>query len=672
MLPWTQVNDLFNQGLRIAIVEYFDPVLGFQPLGVYQRVTQDNYPFFENFLQHMLLSDNGVIGTDFKIYSSLDDLFANNAPWTVCGAVDYTGVGFPASCTPTAEAPDPTVTNAYIQFTDNSPGNMKGFTDVKVSILSGGNCSATERKFVIYSVDNAPQSDQLQQLLALNPSLDLSTLDFMTCSDCEAGQALIINTRNSHTGVLTLTCPEYYVPCNYTCPFRATDSTSSLEAQSSYIYNVFQDPLWDQYFNDQGVNIVPLYKKRDADALTEAFQSGGVKDITLNVTNCTNLPNVVKFINDFIKKVMPGSTLQLKINGCSVTSDVAQQPNLIPLVALVAIVPIIIIGLVLWKLYAGYSWMSNLPNGVAWSFLNHNFNFGVGWDQIGSSDSYYYSKVYSEGSADYKRALSLFQDFLGGSELIILSIRAIFNPVLLRQFINQWELTTERLTSGKAVFGKTSYSDNPNQMWIVQKFNERAHHPKLPWNKDLTCPIIPTAHGTELFLAEKIAQTGFANLSKLDAGYFGSGIYFSTFVMYTLPYFAPKKKPSVILSYVVPGNIYPVKEHHKSPDSLLGKPLQSGYNSHYIVTTKSGTCISEEREGSTYDELVIPLEGQIVPAFIFEISNENFKDLNASWDREVEEESRYAQGRANNQGRNDGRDNRHLDVVPLEPTKEVI
>lgn len=667
MLPSTQINDLFNQGLRIAIVEVFDPMqLTFQPLGVYQRVTQDYYLFYENFLQQMSSSENGAIGVDFNIYSTVDDLFVSNAPWGAC-AMDFTGIGFPAGCDPSAEATDPTVTNKYIQFTDNSAGNMKGFTDVKVSILSGGNCSATEKKFVIYSVDNSPQSDQLQELLAINPALDLSTLDYMTCSDCVSGQALIINTRNTHSGVLTLTCPEYYVPCNYTCPFRALSDTSSLEAQSSYIYEVFQDPLWDQYFADQGVSIVPVFKKRDS---VEAYQSGSVKDITLNVTNCTNLPNVVNFINNFIKKTMPGSTLQLKINGCSVVSDIPQQPNLIPLVALVAIVPLVIIGLVLWKLYSGYSWMSHLPNGVAWSFLNHNFNFGVGWDQIGSSDSYYYSKVYSEGSADYKRALALFQDFLGGGELIIVSIRAIFNPVLLRQFINQWELTTERLTTGKAVFGKTTYSDNPNQMWIVQKFNERAHHPKLSWNKDLTCPIIPTAHGTELYLAEKISQTGFANLSKLDAGYFGSGIYFSTFVMYTLPYFASKKKPSVIVSYVIPGNIYPVKEHHKSPESLLGKPLQSGYNSHYIVTTKSGTCISEEREGATYDELVIPLEGQIVPAFIFEISNENFKDLNASWDREVEEESRYAQGRSNLGRGNDGRDFRQLEV--LEPNKEVI
>jgi hypothetical protein len=44
--------------------------------------------------------------------------------------------------------------------------------------------------------------------------------------------------------------------------------------------------------------------------------------------------------------------------------------------------------------------------------------------------------------------------------------------------------------------------------------------------------------------------------------------------------------------------------------------------------------------------------------------------LNASWDREVEEESRHAQGRANRDGGRDGardlgRDTRQLEVVEL-------
>jgi len=152
--------------------------------------------------------------------------------------------------------------------------------------------------------------------------------------------------------------------------------------------------------------------------------------------------------------------------------------------------------------------------------------------------------------------------------------------------------------------------------------------------KDLIVPILPTAHGTELFLAEKIAQTGFANLSSLDAGFFGSGIYFSTHVMYTLPYFSTKKSPAVILSYIIPGNTYPVVEHHRSAQSLLGKPMQGGYNSHYVVTNKNGSCIDKrQHDGTFYDEIVIPNENQIVPAFVFEIDPSNFKQVFEEWDR---------------------------------------
>jgi hypothetical protein len=35
-----------------------------------------------------------------------------------------------------------------------------------------------------------------------------------------------------------------------------------LAYQSAYIYDVLSDPLWQQYLADQGVNIVPVFKKR--------------------------------------------------------------------------------------------------------------------------------------------------------------------------------------------------------------------------------------------------------------------------------------------------------------------------------------------------------------------------------------------------------------------------
>lgn len=74
------------------------------------------------------------------------------------------------------------------------------------------------------------------------------------------------------------------------------------------------------------------------------------------------------------------------------------------------------------------------------------------------------------------------------------------------------------------------------------------------WNKDLAVPILATTHGTELAIAEKIAETGFASISAMDLGLYGKGIYFSTHAKYTLLNSA-KNRPAIIISYAVPGNV---------------------------------------------------------------------------------------------------------------------
>ena len=48
-------------------------------------------------------------------------------------------------------------------------------------------------------------------------------------------------------------------------------------------------------------------------------------------------------------------------------------------------------------------------------------------------------------------------------------------------------------------------------------------------------PIIPAVHGTSMEIAWKIVQNGFSNLSILDAGYYGRGIYtLSTVIVYII------------------------------------------------------------------------------------------------------------------------------------------
>lgn len=179
-----------------------------------------------------------------------------------------------------------------------------------------------------------------------------------------------------------------------------------------------------------------------------------------------------------------------------------------------------------------------------------------------------------------------------------------------------------------------------------------------------------TDFGLDLMVAEKICENGFAALSSLDAGYYGKGIYFTSSVLYTLPYMASRamyvpappcihpprprfnsgfgftlshpphthishnldslpdfdslqiraphlpflrpvspdlliSSPSIIFSWVIPGHIFPVTEHHKGPKSLLGSAIKNGFNSHYVLTTSDGSVISD-RTDQFYDELVNP------------------------------------------------------------------
>lgn len=127
----------------------------------------------------------------------------------------------------------------------------------------------------------------------------------------------------------------------------------------------------------------------------------------------------------------------------------------------------------------------------------------------------------------------------------------------------------------------------------------------------------------------------FLALSSLDAGYFGKGIYFTSFPFYTLPYISSRRIPAIILSWVLPGkaplpfdqtvfrfskkppkhqtqkpknckpvsvvsnlvglgHVYPVIEDHQGQDSLIGAAIKPGYNAHFIVTDKSGVCLQKE------------------------------------------------------------------------------
>jgi len=153
-------------------------------------------------------------------------------------------------------------------------------------------------------------------------------------------------------------------------------------------------------------------------------------------------------------------------------------------------------------------------------------------------------------------------------------------------------------------------------------------------SKKTELPLLPVLHGTQFAIAWKIATTGFAALSSLDAGYFGKGVYFTSSCKYSYPYTKFGPNPCMILSFVNPGNIYPVIENHQSDFSLLGSAIIPGYNSHYIRTTKDGCCLSQPSNNS-FDEFVMEQEAQIVPVVILELNPDASKHWQSRMQREL-------------------------------------
>jgi len=148
-------------------------------------------------------------------------------------------------------------------------------------------------------------------------------------------------------------------------------------------------------------------------------------------------------------------------------------------------------------------------------------------------------------------------------------------------------------------------------------------------------PILPTLHGTDESVAWKICRSGFATLALLDAGWYGSGIYFTTDARYALPYFGTKQQPALLIALLIPGNIYPVTESHLTlSNSMVGKPIPGGYQSCYVHTQKSG-FVCKVVEPEYYDEIVIAQETQVLPVFLLTIEAKSIVQQLHIWQRDI-------------------------------------
>jgi cysteine-rich repeat protein len=467
---------------------------------------------------------------------------------------------------------------------------------------------------------------------------DLSVFNFTSCISCTEGYALETRAILAANQCLNMST-QRSLPCSFACTNLTVFSSveeSVYTLRNELLRGGFITNLFRSLFN---VNItlntttLPGNKKRTlvGETITESLE--------FNVAPCgvdkSGMIEVLKALTLDIVPNLPLPELRQTACGVELLSTEVRKEAYISTVIIVSVSMALLFTLAASVIYYYYrqSELHCLPDDISWSFIDQ-WTHPWRWEYYGSTKSGYHARTYTRGSEEYRRVESLLTTHFKKGPLEITQITAVYNRALSVSFVNQWKLTTTRRVESPEQFFHCTYSKDEQKINVMKYYQDNLLQ-FTPYNQTLQVPLLPVLHGTDYFIAEKIAQTGFASLSTLDPGFFGKGIYFTTSLPYTLPYSCGKRRPAVIISYINMGHIFPVTEDHKGPRTLKGQALKSGYNSHLALTGKEGFIYDELKDVVVCDEIVVNQESQILPAFLVELDIESCQTEYSKWLRDI-------------------------------------
>jgi len=259
------------------------------------------------------------------------------------------------------------------------------------------------------------------------------------------------------------------------------------------------------------------------------------------------------------------------------------------------------------------------------------------WEQLEDDPPTWRKELVKEGDKAF--VMDLFS-ILDGDQIGVKNIYAVYNRSLVTQlsltkqkFNNRAEKDSQLFFAEKWKVQEEAESKNRLRQWTKDNFLNRMSD--FEWNANDRVGILPVIHGTSINIAWKVCVGGFANLSVLDVGFFGSGIYFTTSAKYSIPYFATKPNPAIIISYLIPGNPFPVVEQPSGKDSIAGNTLKPGYQSHYVSTTSRGAPHTKPTKHHVFDEIVINQEAQVAPAYVLFLDTKSFSSMIKHFERKT-------------------------------------
>jgi len=485
---------------------------------------------------------------------------------------------------------------------------ISGYVLDPIDKISCTPCTLSEWNYVNYP-DNDLLFPKFRSL-----GYNISSFNFSSCSKCTNG--ISISTRSILADQLCSSVESSSITkCSFAC--------SNLDVYNSAIESLYelkiqleQGDFLNQIMNELfNVNITIIISNK-------RFQSGlnfVPSDCNINMTKISNI--IIALSQDIVPNI---PSINFNVQNCSMelTADDTFSTSNIILISILGTFGIILFLIIIVSSIMLYNYKSNsihyLPSEVSWSFLNY-LKHSWKWTHVKNEETEYYYRNYEFGSNEFDKVEILLTKLKKGP-LKPINIKAIYNPALTSNFINQWRIMIDRYKNNYDLFFTRTYTKDKDKMNVIKHYEEHVVT-LLDCNQNLDIPLIPAVHGTDLEVANSIALNSYASLSSLDSGFYMSGIYFSSSVCYCLPYAVGKRTPSIIINYLIPGNVYPVTEHHLGSKSLLGSALKPGFNSHYVLTNKDGHIY--DGNGEICDEIIVTQSSQILPAFIIELEIES-------------------------------------------------
>lgn len=268
------------------------------------------------------------------------------------------------------------------------------------------------------------------------------------------------------------------------------------------------------------------------------------------------------------------------------------------------------------------------------------------------SDSIHFGNFYDEFAGDFVPSLYLtdstypntmscilkpFQDgthlvlydqiikWLGplSSDINIDKIELVHNPESYRMFLQQIN-RTERKQTQDPFRSHLDIESNPIER---KKVLEHLQTLIQQVNHNRTAPIVRVWHGCKRAIVSPLVSDGFAALGKLDNGWFGKAMYFTSSAEYAAKYTNPTG--CLIMCYVVLLNPFPVITDDAPPGvssktfRFYGTGNYSNYQCHYIpvAPVKEDTSWNFRPppngvQDARFDEFAIFQQADILPQVI--------------------------------------------------------